>query len=109
VELGPNRPASDEEASRDMGYATWPLRRDGFQPDLVFVDGRRRVDCVTVALDVLAMDGLIVLHDAHRPNYQAGLKRQDACEEPYTCYLRKYDAALITRRPLRVVFDQDEG
>ncbi len=42
--------------------------------DLAFVDGRRRVECVLVALQCLSPNGLVLLHDACRDNYMRPLR-----------------------------------
>lgn len=38
--------------------------------DLIFVDGREREKCLYVAKDRLNEGGVVILHDAERPNYQ---------------------------------------
>jgi len=43
-------------------------RQGGF--DLAFVDGRRRVECVVAALQAVKPEGVIILHDWRRQNYQ---------------------------------------
>lgn len=52
----------------NSSYATIALDEGPF--DLVFVDGRRRVECVLAALHVLSPGGVILLHDFCRLNYQ---------------------------------------
>ncbi|MEN3940682.1 class I SAM-dependent methyltransferase [Prosthecobacter sp. SYSU 5D2] len=52
----------------NSSYATFALDEGPF--DLVFVDGRRRVECVMAALHVLSPGGVILLHDFCRLNYQ---------------------------------------
>lgn len=37
--------------------------------DLIFVDGRRRVECVVAALQAVHADGVILLHDVNRKAY----------------------------------------
>jgi predicted O-methyltransferase YrrM len=55
-------------ARRVSDYATCLLKES--QPfDLIFVDGRRRVECCFAAMLRLAPDGVIVLHDASRKAY----------------------------------------
>ncbi len=64
---------------RSAGYVTYPLRRllragrELAYYDLIFVDGRSRCDCLTVAWLLLATRGVVVLHDAERSNYHDGL------------------------------------
>jgi predicted O-methyltransferase YrrM len=38
--------------------------------DLIFIDGRRRVECCMVALDIISSDGIMILHDAERKSYR---------------------------------------
>lgn len=59
-------------ANRNSSYATVAYGRAPF--DLAFVDGRRRVECVLVALQCLAPNGLVLLHDACRDNYMRPLR-----------------------------------
>jgi len=67
---------------RSQGYITYPYRRllrqkatggEGERYDLIFVDGRHRVDCLTLASLLLAPDGVVALHDAKRRRYERGL------------------------------------
>lgn len=53
--------------SRKSTYATVAYDHGPF--DLVFVDGRRRVECVLVALTCLRPGGVVILHDACRIEY----------------------------------------
>jgi predicted O-methyltransferase YrrM len=57
-------PATDI-ASR---YAHRILEETGKQ-DLIFVDGRRRVECVLAALQAVSPQGVIILHDVNRKVY----------------------------------------
>ncbi len=41
--------------------------------DLVLVDGRARNECMAVGWDLLTSDGVMILHDAARPEYQSAL------------------------------------
>jgi len=42
--------------------------------DLIFVDGREREKCLYVAKARLNEGGVVILHDAERPNYQEPMK-----------------------------------
>lgn len=42
--------------------------------DLIFVDGRKRVTCMKTAKDILASDGVVLLHDCEREEYAEGIK-----------------------------------
>ncbi len=46
--------------------------------DLILVDGRARCECLAVGWDLLAPEGVMILHDAARPEYQSAL--------PNDCY-----------------------
>ena len=37
--------------------------------DLIFIDGRRRVECCMIGLDMISPGGVLILHDAQRPHY----------------------------------------
>jgi len=64
---------SRQDAGRAMGYVTWPLTQlAGWE--LILVDGRSRVDCLRIAQMVCAVGGAVVLHDADRSGYEAGLR-----------------------------------
>ena len=68
------------KGGQSQGYATWPLYLKGVKArgipgleegfDLAFVDGRLRFDCLVVCKQVLSPGGVVVLHDADRPNYR---------------------------------------
>lgn len=53
-------------------YAAWTHEcfDSDFRADLVFVDGRRRVECCMTAWMLLRVGGVLVLHDAHRWQYR---------------------------------------
>jgi predicted O-methyltransferase YrrM len=54
-------------SNRKSTYATVAYEHGPF--DLVFVDGRRRVECALVALSCLRPGGVVILHDACRVEY----------------------------------------
>ncbi len=75
--VAPNRPLvpdADEDAAaaalRD--YVAYPTPFAPF--DFILVDGRARVGCLRRARDLLAPQGVIVLHDADRPQYRPGFE-----------------------------------
>lgn len=41
--------------------------------DLIFVDGKDRVNCLRHSLEIMKPDGVVVLHDAKRRQYQEGI------------------------------------
>ena len=45
--------------------------------DLVFVDGRQRVECLKTALKWVKKSGVVILHDSERPEYSEGIKLFD--------------------------------
>lgn len=46
----------------------------GTQYDIIFVDGIRRNECISSALPFLTKEGVIVLDDSERPEYEDGRK-----------------------------------
>lgn len=54
-------------SQRDSDYATCAYDHGPY--DLAFVDGRRRVECVLVALTLLRPGGVVIVHDWCRENY----------------------------------------
>ncbi len=58
-------------------YVDFPEKLKPFQ--LVLVDGMARESCVKKAFELLADDGILVLHDANRKRYQDSLKLFDDC------------------------------
>lgn len=76
VYIPPNRPFQDGrddgtfEAFRD--YVTAPADL-GAPYDVILVDGRARAACMQHGWELLAETGLMVLHDANRPEYHAGI------------------------------------
>lgn len=51
-------------------YVNYPQRL-GTKFDFVLVDGRRRRQCLEMAAKIVAPTGVVVLHDAERPDYHA--------------------------------------
>lgn len=49
-------------------YPETPGRLDKY--DLIFVDGKEREKCLYVSRSRLNENGVVILHDAERPNYQ---------------------------------------
>lgn len=65
----------EESIKMACHYDCYPLtKRPKDRYDLIFVDGRRRVGCLVTAREVCAKNGIIVLHDAGRLQYAAGLR-----------------------------------
>jgi hypothetical protein len=59
--------AADHEAIEQ--YVEQPRGRGTF--DVILIDGRFRRRCLLTARDLLAPDGIVLLHDAHRSYYHA--------------------------------------
>lgn len=53
-------------------YPETPGRFDKY--DIIFVDGREREKCLYVAKHRLNENGVVILHDAERPNYQEPMR-----------------------------------
>jgi hypothetical protein len=57
---------------RDQGYnyATFPLSL-GRKFDIIFIDGRRRMECALTAAQLCHNDTIVFLHDYRRQRYQS--------------------------------------
>lgn len=54
----------------ELNYSSFPLLiRKNF--DLIFIDGRRRMECALTAAQLCAEDTLVILHDYRRARYQS--------------------------------------
>lgn len=53
-------------------YATYPTTL-GRKFELIFVDGRRRNECLLVASRILNPGGIVIVHDIWRQRYQVGM------------------------------------
>lgn len=42
--------------------------------DLIFVDGKSRNECLAIALDYINKNGVVMLHDAKRNEYESSIK-----------------------------------
>jgi hypothetical protein len=66
---GPN----NDGAYADLrDYVDQPAREGPY--DLVIVDGRARLACLAKAKEILAENGVVLLHDAHRHHYAEGMR-----------------------------------
>ncbi len=59
--------------AQSEAYVSFPLY-DNRKYDLIFIDGRLRADCMAIAGLVLAEGGVVLVHDAHRENYQSAYR-----------------------------------
>lgn len=64
-------------------YVLFPTKL-GRSFELILVDGRARVACMAVAWELLTDDGVMILHDAERPEYIPGI--------PVDCYFLRLSA-----------------
>jgi predicted O-methyltransferase YrrM len=81
---------------KSEGYVSYPLRWlvERALPmayfDLIFIDGRSRCDCITMAALILAPGGNVVVHDSERANYRRAFKLfRSVVEYPGTTVLSK--------------------
>lgn len=63
---GPSKNQRDPE----LNYSNFPLSL-GRKFDLIFIDGRRRVECAFIAALVSHADTLVIVHDYRRGRYQS--------------------------------------
>lgn len=59
----------DGQHDRGFTYSTYPLKF-GEAFDLIFIDGRRRMECALIAAHLCHPDTVVVLHDWRRTRYQ---------------------------------------
>jgi len=57
-------------------YVKFPSRLEK-KFDLIFIDGSKRVRCLKEATKLLNPDGVVLLHDAQRPEYKEGMDLYD--------------------------------
>lgn len=62
---GPGRSQRDPE----LNYATYPLSL-GVQFDLIYIDGRRRMECALIAAILSHSGTTVIIHDYRRSRYQ---------------------------------------
>lgn len=65
--------ADDGTYENYRDYINFP-KMFGRKFDLIFIDGRARVECAKVAVDLLKENGVIMIHDYRNPN--------PACDRP---------------------------
>jgi len=63
---GPSKSQRDPE----LNYSSFPLSL-GRKFDLIFIDGRRRVECAFIAALVSHPDTIVIVHDYRRGRYQS--------------------------------------
>ena len=71
------------------GYVTYPIRwiLENNLPmryfDLIFIDGRSRCDCLTVASLIIKQSGIVIIHDSERMNYKKAFKMFKEVKEEF--------------------------
>jgi len=58
-----------DQRDRELNYSTYPLAHS-CKFDLIFIDGRRRIECAFVAFLVSHPNTTVILHDFRRSRYQ---------------------------------------
>lgn len=76
--------------------ADWDPRQLGLRFSLVFVDGGDRVLILRKAFDLMRDDGMVFLHDAHREEYEAGIRLY-----PHGYFPERHSCILFKVRALR--------
>lgn len=103
----------DYGASPASHYATFPFGF-GRRFDLIFIDGRRRNECLLAAAMLQEDDGVVLMHDYRRARYRLGSALFDVVEDFYSFRVlrRRADMAEAMRagfQELTGLFDQAEG
>lgn len=86
----PEPPPADGDVARHEALLAWRARAEtdraifaayldeprrlGAKPQMILVDGRARCLCIEEGFDLLEPGGVLVLHDAHRPEYRAAME-----------------------------------
>lgn len=71
--------------------------------DFILIDGLHRERCLEIAREIISPDGIILLHDAGREEYQDFIKKNDGeilidGEEPYQGFYKHRGLALFRRK-----------
>jgi hypothetical protein len=75
-QMGPGRSQSDPE----LNYSSYPLiYRRTF--DVIFIDGRRRMECAFIAAILSSRQTLVIIHDYRRSRYQPILTLFESIED----------------------------
>lgn len=96
---------------KSEAYTTYPIYdvlESGELFDLILIDGRNRTDCLAIAAMLLAPDGVVILGDAERENYQKAFPLYGKVEfisgksqQMKTALLRKPVCSLIRKNEIR--------
>jgi hypothetical protein len=68
------------QAAVTMNYSSYPLTL-GRQFDLIYIDGRRRVECAYTAMLLSHEQTIVILHDYRRLRYQSMLRMYDVVSD----------------------------
>jgi hypothetical protein len=79
----------------ELPYSTYPLAL-GRKFDLIFIDGRRRMECAFTAALISHPETIVVLHDYRRPRYQPILALFDVIEDGEEFRVLKPRPAVLT-------------
>jgi Glycosyl transferase family 8 len=60
--------ATFHQEDKDASYSSYPWLI-GLEPDVILIDGRRRSECALTAAQIVAKDGIVILHDWRRTRY----------------------------------------
>ena len=72
--------AGPQSLAPELAYSTYPLKL-GCKFDLIFIDGRRRMECAFIAALICHEKTAIVVHDYRRLRYQPILALFDLVED----------------------------
>lgn len=84
-------PINDRKRLAWKKYTT-PSIKDKF--DLIFVDGRQRVQCMKTATKLLNKNGVLILHDSNRKVYKPGIELFDVVEKDRNTICLKLKSSL---------------
>jgi hypothetical protein len=90
--MGPKLGNRDPE----LNYATLPLSL-GRSFDLIYIDGRRRLECALAATQLCARNGVVVLHDYRRRRYDMVRLLYDILEDGSQFRVMRPKSLLVAR------------
>jgi predicted O-methyltransferase YrrM len=96
----------ESQSDTGLNYSTLPLAfKDRF--DLIYIDGRRRVECSLIAAIVADSETVVVVHDYRRTRYQPMLGLFDIVDDGPHFRVMKVNqdiSSVISRRNLGEMF-----
>lgn len=82
-------------------YCTYPFLTANRWFDLIFIDGRCRPDCITLANHAYSNeDTIAIVHDSDRRNYQRAIEKWQ-----HFIYFSKERTAVMSHEPLTIMED----